>query len=257
MEQYSFESKLKRAKQHLQALKREIKRWLATHPYTKTGEFNSHTGEHFAYAESTSHPPDTIALLVGDCLFNLRACLDHLVYSLAVAHSSDPLPAKMAKDSAFPICIDPGRYRDERTRKIGGIAPRAQTEIERLQPYHTGNQATSHALWVLDEFCNIDKHRDLHLLLTVLADTAMPMIPNVYFEWLEIGEPRSIEGKTQIAHYRARTLDLGAAVNVDILFAFEVAFERPPLEDFPVGTTLDQIVSFIEFTIIPKLRPFL
>ncbi len=255
--EFSFEAKLLRAKQHLHALEREIKGWLATQPYSKTGEFDSHTGEHIVWAEVIGDMPNDISLLVGDCIFNFRACLDHLAYSLAVAHTGEPLPADMAKASEFPICNHPDWYRRDGPRKIRGIVPAAQTVIERLQPYNSGNGWENHALWVLSDLSNIDKHRKLHILLISLVDTALPMLPNVYTQWLDIAGPCAIKGKTQIAHYKARTLDQRAAVQVNILTAFDIAFERPPLDNFPVVTTLRQISAFVEHTVIKQLRPFL
>jgi len=256
--EFSFEAKLLRARQHLHALDSEIKEWLASRPYSKSGEFNAQTGEHVVYVEPYDEaPPDSISLLIGDSVHNLRACLDHLAYSLAVHHTGDPLPADMAKASEFPIFIDRDRYIEQAPRKIRGIAPAAQTVIERLQPYHTGSNAALHALWQLNELCNVDKHRRYNFLLINLLSAATPMIPGCYFQWIDLKTPSRLEGKTKVAHYKVRTLDQSAAVNVDVLMSFGIAFKSAPLDDYSVHPTLIQILNFVEQQAVAKLRPFL
>jgi hypothetical protein len=256
--EFSFEAKLLRARQHLYALDSEIKGWLATHPYSKIGEFNAQTGEHVVYVEPYEEtPPDSISLLIGDCVHNLRVCLDHLAYSLAVRHTGDPLPADMAKTSEFPIFIDDKWYIKSAPSKIRGIAPSAQAVIESLQPYHAGSKASIHALWHLSELCNIDKHRRYNFLLINLINAGAPLIPGVYFQWIDLKTPHRIEGKTKVAHYKVRTLDQSAAVNMDILMSFGIAFKSAPLEDYPIFTTLVQIINFVQHQVVAKLRPFL
>jgi hypothetical protein len=255
---FSFEAKLIRARQYVHALDGEIKEWIASNPYSKSGEFDAKTGEHIVYVEPFEEaPPDSISLLIGDFVHNLRACLDHLAYSLAVRHSGDPLPADIAKTSEFPIFIDPRWYVKSAPSKIRGIAPAAKTLLESFQPYHAGPYARRHALWQLNDLCNIDKHRSYNFLLINLLNAATPIVPGVYFQWINLKTPQRIEGKTEVAHYKVRTLDLAAAVKMDIFLSFGLAFKNAPLEDYAVFPTLIQIINFVENQVVAKLRPFL
>src|ERR1700689_4629328 len=127
MARFSFSEKLDRAYQHLDALEVEIDRWLGTHPQSETNEFNPETGEHVVFAEPTGEPPPDISLIAGDCLFDLRASLDHVVYALSAEYFKQlgkPLPTDVAESTEFPIFGDPDRYlKWAKARKIGHIDP--------------------------------------------------------------------------------------------------------------------------------------
>lgn len=100
---------------------------------------------------------------IGECVHDMRSALDHLAYVLNVAGSGKDPPANN-RGSEFPIFDDRLAYRGK--RGVRGAAnmikcfPRgARTRVERLQPYHRGNDPETRRLWELRELANIDKHR--------------------------------------------------------------------------------------------------
>src|SRR5262249_17836336 len=142
-------------------------RWLATNPYGITDEFDPNRSLNIVKITPTGFPDVILPILIGDCLFNMRSALDHLAFALVTKQYGTFPPENIARGIEFPIFHDETKYSGrERDRRIGLIHPDAQAIIDRLQPCHAGNDFRSHFLWQLNELCNMDKHRWLHVALT-------------------------------------------------------------------------------------------
>src|SRR5688572_2629481 len=92
----SFNLKLVRARDHLNRLDAEARRWIYTKPCKIIDEPDPEPPPqpvpdgYFARrmrVYRVDPVPTTISLLVGDCLFNLRSALDHLALALAQSHT--------------------------------------------------------------------------------------------------------------------------------------------------------------------------
>ncbi len=168
--------KLARAEHHLSTLEKSIDEFLASDFYTLRGEQRP---RQFIFRVERVDPPDPRwGVYVGEIVYNLRSALDHLAYELAVLNLGDPLPARVAETSAFPIFRSGPRFRRRNKagnpgrgsgwEKVQGMERRARTAIERLQPYHRRKLPDLVALRWLDDLCNIDKHRTIHLTASQL-----------------------------------------------------------------------------------------
>ncbi|MBA4115207.1 MAG: hypothetical protein H0X71_01960 [Rubrobacter sp.] len=204
-----------------------------------------------------------LGLLIGDCLHNLRAALDNLVYELLVARHGDPPPDKFAVSSEFPIFSDRPMILRQHQRKIGGIDPAAQTIIEGLQPYQRGNDFGSHPLWLLHNLSNIDKHRVPHVALLTIpsafayfvnSETDTP-VGTSNIEWF-VG---LIENSAVIARYEPDPDYPDAEMKVNFTPIFGIAFgnEGSAAYGRQVILTLDWMGSHIRNHVIPPLRPYL
>jgi len=102
------------------------------------------------------------ALVAGDFISNLRACLDHLAWQLSL------IGGNPNTDICFPICErnnqDTRRYITKSTR---GMPTGAVDLVKSLQPYHAADYRSTH-LWRLNKLWNINKHRYItpHSVLT-------------------------------------------------------------------------------------------
>jgi hypothetical protein len=254
---HSFEEKLDRAYQHLQQLQLEPRRWIQTRPYTITDEIDPNTGDNVIYGKLLGLPPPIIPQLIGDCLFNLRSCLDHLAYALAIANKRSPLTDTEAMSTAFPVFLHPGGFQSRGKGRVRLLSQRAQTVIERFQPYYAGDPP-SHWLWLLDKLNNIDKHR--RLVITLLhpfgASTRIPEgARQLFMQWSE--EFALAERKTEIARYRCVTINGSHRVKMEFNPTFVVIFGDAPGDERIVTTTLASIFDYIKRVVIPKLRPLL
>ena len=127
---YKHELRLNRATYHLQTLKGRVQEWLDQDPYHYVTEPDPQGEKTIAKVLYTVPPPAEFRLMIGDCLHNLRASLDNLVYELAVQHTGrNPLPENLASGLLFPIVdrlMTPDEFRSRYKGKIGLLDPGAQ-----------------------------------------------------------------------------------------------------------------------------------
>lgn len=179
--------KLKRASEHVEALKDSIDCWLGTDAYTISREIDPETRDTVRWAKIKSPPPPELALLTGDAVHNLRSALDHTVYYLA-ERNLGTLTNEIEEALMFPIVGNQNRkgepadgsaiFKDFLRRNPGpltGVPASARSFIEREQPYQwadtpdTPNAFKYHWLWVLHDLDRIDKHRRLAVTTAYLS----------------------------------------------------------------------------------------
>lgn len=112
------------------------------------------------------------SLLLGDAVHNLRSALDHLVYQLALLQQ-DPLPAGIERSGAFPVCVTEKDFQKQ-SHRLAGIDCKAQKQIKALQPFNAP-KPQKHPLHWLALLDNIDKHRRLNVVATVVPGVELPL----------------------------------------------------------------------------------
>lgn len=254
----SFIAKLKRAHEHLEGLKHEFETWNPGSAYRITDEFDPKRGHNVIFGERIGDMPGRFSLLIGDCIYDLRASLDHLAFALASTYTR-PLSPDLEGASEFPIFNDVVKFVDKAPRKIGGMHPQAQALIEGLQPYHGGHYS-KHPLWLLHELSNIDKHRRPHLTaLAFVARTGL-IANNVSLEFFTDLGVRLVgsEGRTELVHYAATPTEPNQPMKVQFKHTINIAFaDTTPALGMSVINTLGAIHNHIRDKIIPPLQPFL
>jgi hypothetical protein len=155
--------KIKRAKEHIEDLERQLLAFLDTKPYGVGTEHDPDTRK-LAYYVSCVHPiPESIALITGDAVQNLMSALDHLAYQVVCSDTRDNPPNP--NWIYFPIADDAAKYEAKKRGKMEGARQETFDAIDLLKPYKGGNDP----LWMLFRLNNIEKHR---LLLTVGSQAA-------------------------------------------------------------------------------------
>lgn len=158
------ELKLARALHHIRELEDEASRWLEKPPIKLHHSADLRTAERLILAELLEPVPGKLAAMTGDVLHNLRSALDNLAYELALEYTGDPLPAKIAAGSMFPIFADERPDTSKKLKRmLKGIHPEAQTIIRGMQPCNPSHGGQQNVRWVLNELNAKDKHRLPHL----------------------------------------------------------------------------------------------
>jgi hypothetical protein len=276
------ELKLRRAYHHLQDLDAKMTAWLDTELASVVTEPDpEHTGFFLVKVTASRPPADPFSLIIGDCIQNMRAALDQLAFSLASAYTV-PLPDDWARKSQFPIFGDedrqgrsgvgPAMFSNNGTAKIRGIDPAAQVIIERLQPYHQGQNFRTHPLWILCELSNIDKHRLIHPVVgsfvgvgITLSETGGFVTPTA-----RAGAPSDslqmevfegiVEGETVVARVNTRFSEEDDELKVDFVVPLRIVLEEYAPGDHPgesVVDTLTEIYKFICTDVFPPLSRYL
>ena len=243
----SHERKIERAHQHLQAL-----RAIAPPEGSRNvliRQYDDHTGD-ISYRLADLAP---FSVLVGDALQNLKSGLDHLVYELLIAQAAGrPIDPKVIERSEFPIfwtTPKPG----EIAKKIGGIDPRAQTIIERLQPHLLGPDYVTHPLWQLHELARMDRHRSL--LPGAFIPQGWGLGGNVAIETFTI-RPGISEPGAVLASGRVWPVRRGQPMGMDFNLAAQVVFRDGPCVGQNPVTVLTDLDAYIAREITAPLSAF-
>ena len=255
--------KLLRAKQQIQALQLEVRQFTEDRDYAFGIAEDTQTREGVAYVYFSKQPPDNWSVVIGEIIHDLRSCLDHIVYQLALRHSRQAMSG-----SEFPIFTDAKVFyendgrgiptRQSGMHKIRGVAPLAQEIIRDVQPFNRG-QPERHVLWVLQQYSNIDKHRMLQLTQTAVDVSDMTIQPTGD---IQVGMVRQAEGPMVSGDELARwqvVRGTEGTVNVNCRFTIRVAFDHTaPEAARHVGIIdgLESVVSVVE-GIGGMLKPFL
>ncbi len=225
--------KIDRAKKHISDLDAERARFLGSNPYAGVAKFHPETDTTEFVLQSLPDIPDTIPLILGDAVHNLRAALDHLACELVRSAGVEP------KGVYFPICETAEKYEAESAGKTKGMPAEAKSEIDRIRPYGGGNDG----LWGLHRLDIIDKHRllptvgmrvgsfQVNLSLTPTEyNFAMPSV-------LEVGDTIGwIPGNHEA--------DKQMAVTADIAFGEPEIFQGRPMIE-----TLTELANYVKIVV--------
>jgi hypothetical protein len=225
-------------------------------------EFDVQRSENVLRVWSYGTMPPTLGLIISDCVHNLRAALDNLVYDLAIAYLGSPPPEPVAKHLEFPIFGPKPMSSDARKKRIGSIAPDAQTCIEGLQPHRRGSDYASDPLWTLHQLSNIDKHRVVYTtLLSENQGVFGSGNTNTHVYDITFGRQggiTSIEDTAELVSYRAAPYDPSRKMEVQFAFSFDIAFgQGSPKHGERVSATLTNLPSYIIDHIVMTLAPYL
>jgi hypothetical protein len=270
--------KLGRARDHLMALDRRVKRFVKSDAYSLYSEYDPHTTEQILRLRIVKWPKlDAWSLLIGDVVHTLRSALDHIVWDLTIRHRGTRPAYPLDNDwrgLEFPIFRDKpvylygGQRRPTKNRfprggglyKIRGVDPRLHTLFESLQPFHDGPKRDRNLLQVLHELDLIDKHRNI----PVLASTVIPEGINVVirplpllgqqalsFQIVKLYPPGPFKDGTPLARvrqsgkWRATTYWLPKNTEAELSFSVHLAKGRPTM-GLPVLPALAGMIARVE-----------
>jgi hypothetical protein len=145
-----------RACTQLKALNGAVLEFNKTDTCMLVPELNKQTKECVIRVKILQSPPLELAIAIGEIAHNLRSCLDHIVWQLALSQVATPFGK-----TEFPIFTADKLFSKNGLKSIQDLSPTQKAFIESLQPYHAGQSAQEHPLWMLHELNNADKHRTL------------------------------------------------------------------------------------------------
>ena len=237
------EMKTRRAKEHFDALQAELDKWLK-HPqkYAVAENTDFDHGVHIVRVE-IGFVPETIPVLVGDFVHNLRSALDNLAWELAHLTPKRTFTEAEQRRIQFPIFGSAdSTYLSRRS-----LFPSAVADIfDSLQPYKRGDAFRDDPLWQLNELWTLDKHRSVPM-----NSHSMNLgFPGT--EWQRYAHPveDGVEVHFPILMYYTSKVHLKPTVTVEILFGefmgdFTITRER-----------LSEIHDFVRKDVIPRFMGF-
>jgi hypothetical protein len=228
--------KIKRANEHIRNLDAEITPYLdgADHTLTTTVKYDASKGGLVRDWRFSGSPlPERFSVIIGEVIHQLRSSLDHLVWQLVIAHSTE----KTSNHLEFPIFREPGKYPTAARRKIKGVSLTAAKRIEGLQPYHATGNIEDHPLLITHNLDIIDKHQ---LLIIVAGELKVWGADIMNVMW----NPSPGELDKVITHRLTRTPSAHADTNYQL--AFDIAFETfGSRKGEAVIPSLQQLTDFV------------
>ena len=256
--------KIKRAKEHVADLERQLRAFLDTGPYKVGAKHDPQTRKLIYYVASTEPIPDCLPLVAGDAIQNLMSALDHLAYQIVCNDTGDNPPNP--RGIYFPIADDATKYEAGKRRRMEGAHQETFDAIDALKPYKGGNDR----LWALYRLNNIEKHR---LLLTVGSQAAginlgqlmaghlggtFPTEAIAAFESMNIFLNPADKGFPLKAGFELYIGAVDEKPNPKQQFRFDVALSEPGIIDGePLLETVNQFTALVEgivTALTPRLR---
>ena len=255
--------KIVRAEKHLHEVTASLARIEEKGTCRLIPEHDQDSGLWFQRIHLEPKPQPEMSVIIGDFLFGIRSALDHLVWQLVKINGQEPSTVNM-----FPIAPKPYDFRKAiKYGRLRGVAEGPCALINSLQPYYAGNESLK---W-LDSLHNTDKHRTLNFI-TVVADSAsLAWIkgsnPTARFSFageelrdnaifggtgLPVNEPWFDAVFPQFAGHVSEMTVEGEAT---LLVAFYKT-AASLLDGFRVGVTLQSILEFVRYTVVPTFDPF-
>jgi hypothetical protein len=162
----SVRAKLAHSAKHAQAVWNEVSTWMERNPYSVLQKVNADSTR-YSIVIGVNEPPPFYrwSLMIADCIYSLRCCLDHLVYAIA-CHEVFPKSPSHEGRLQFPIADDRANFDDAVIcrKQLGIISDPVRTAIERYQPYNRPHPDLPPLLSILRELSNRDKHKLLPLV---------------------------------------------------------------------------------------------
>jgi len=227
-------AKLARAEQLIQELDRVNRRFFRRNTPVAEIVKDSTTGRQRLIATNVKAPPVAHSIIVGDVLYNLRSCLDHLVHQLIVAHTGRE-PAYRTYE--FPVFLTEKKFDENINRLLRDVSPDGVLRVRQVQPF-TFARPTDTALYRLNELGLVDKHR-LPLLAVirgrVSAMTAEDDKASIL--WAGGGHDGLVQDGVVLATFDSR---VSPEMKLNAIAAFDMALSDGP-HDLPATRFLSMI----------------
>lgn len=152
-------TKVARAKEHLGMLKSSVESFtLDREAYSIVKEMDTDTGVHTLRLQIYRDPTlDDWALLIGDCIHNMRSALDHLFWALVLLKYPNGTNT-WSPDAAFPITRHKHIFESRKPRLEQWVGKNVTEMLENMQPYQ-GAGPDKNALLFIHEWDITDKHK--------------------------------------------------------------------------------------------------
>lgn len=214
------------------------------------------------YRGDEPRSPVQWSIRAGECTYNLRSGLDHLVWQLVNVNGECP-----GRHNGFPIQNKPNP--DNLRKQLRGVSPSAVARIESVQPYCKSDEThppdverVGRGLAILDEIRNIDTHR--HLAIANARWTGGPPKRRKLTEFETSGYVSNIgDGKPmELQHGKTIAITNGFKTWQYLEFPVDAFFcglrNARGLDNraLPVGQTLDACIDSVEMVVSRFRREF-
>ena len=210
--------KIENAEKHFSTLTKEVENFLRDTSIclrVKPSDRRSEdTKEMYEWVlEKNEEAPDSLSVILGDCLHNLRTSLDIITCNLARLNGKNP------EKVHFPFGKDQANFKKNSKDKLRFLCTKHASYIESLKPYPGGND-------ILVELHTLDI-QDKHdsLLPTVCCVATLPVM--IYGRPTQLDPP--IPGLTR------QNVEVPEPINLYLSTHGDIAYRMPRIREVSVG----------------------
>lgn len=140
--------------------------------------------------------PSAFSIELGEWLYNLRTCLDYIVWATC-AHATESMPPPDETLLQYPI-YDSEQAWNNNLRRLRHLLPHHVDMLERMQPFRSNKEANY--LGVINNLARIDRHRRLTIGTAYLAEVAPVIeVPDGCVATLQWGQRVMVGGEAEVA----------------------------------------------------------
>lgn len=169
-------------------------------------------GVHVLVVDQLKPIPPEFALVVGEWLYNARACLDHIIWATA-SYTTGQCPPPDEGTLQYPVY---GSFKawKQNLYRLKHLADHHRTMLFTMQPFNS--DADANYLGVVNDLARIDRHRRLTVSTTYLRDL-QPVIqlPEGLGATLEWGDRVLTDGQAEVARITVAPWSDGTPVAVN------------------------------------------
>ncbi len=234
--------KLRRAKQHFNAVNRALQAFLKRESHSVIREVSA-DGTEYVWSLRASAPfPDHWGLIVGDCVTNLRASLDHAIFATVRGKRMSEEQMRLIQFPIFEYRPKRGFNKTVERTSLLRVPRSAYAIINRLQPYN-GRRSPyflmPHPLTALRIWSNADKHKALNPVWGLIKGvTVIAPIPPIASDTVD----PIVEDDALIAWARFDRPDVNVDIDLDLAVVLPLATE--PISVLPMESIRGFAVKF-------------
>jgi hypothetical protein len=193
-------------------------------------------------------PIDTasLALDIGEMLYQLRAAIDGAVYDAAVViHKVSPPPDD--EKLQFPIARCDTEWEGLAKRYLRPLTDQLRDYIKSVQPYLTpADPFLNVHLGILNHWARKDRHRRLHVIGSAISDAQFRIVPQgpALITWQTIFQPNLLAGEDILATFGIGGFQRGMDIHVDGEFTMTITIDESP-KDRAAGVRFDLLLLLL------------
>jgi hypothetical protein len=258
----SWDLKVERAEQHLDEVKKAMAAYTTGNPY-QAMRVRQPKGQRHVWLyrlEMTEELDPMIAVIIGECLYDLRSALDHLAVAMAPRNrkASAAFPVESTdpweKDAAGNFVHDEDR-RHSFTSKLKGMPDEVVAMIKAAQPYRREDSVLE-TLSLISRLENADKHRQLIVLGHGVADARS--VVTVGGEAIKQGTAGFRPDGAEVAKFGFRNhVPRESEVTVEVSGTATIAIKVADIDGyFGMPESLEVLIGWMRNSVIPDFTPF-
>jgi hypothetical protein len=192
-------------------------------------------GSGWILVRTTEPPPNSIALEIGELLYQLRSALDACVYETSCLNSGHRPPPDESR-LEFPICDTPQSFKISR-HKTRQLTTEQQKLIEAFQPYNAPGLESAdvpynfnRGLGMLNDWARKDRHRGLHVV-AFWASEVRPVLElpsGTHLDQITVTPSFLLRDGTRVASFKLAGWQRGMNLRANPNLYLDVAIEDAP-----------------------------